>query len=650
MYYFTGISGKNNIMKKIIFISNLMLMTIFGCQHFLAQTVISLDKSIKVTFGVNAKKHPYYFITKDNKLVIDSSEIGIMREDADFFNNMILLKSTSKTVEDHYQMLHGKKRNIHYKANQRIFSLKNKDGLLLDVVFNVSNDGVAFRYQFPEISKEKKIIKEEISTFKFNQSSKAWLQPMSKAKTGWSDTNPSYEEYYLSNISLDTKSPIGEGWVFPALIKTNDYWVSLSETDLGKNYCASHLNFDEKFDALRLVFPQKEEIFTNGALLPEAITPWETPWRIIAIGNLKQIYASTLGTDLAKPQVSNQTEFVKPGISSWSWGLLKDDSVNYETSKEFIEYASKMHWPYCLIDADWDRRIGWDKIKELIIYAKQRNVKLILWYNSAGDWNKTPYTPKNKFLTKESREEEFKKLHEEGIAGVKVDFFGGDGQSMISYYQDILETALKYKILVNFHGATIPRGWQRTYPNLLTVEAIKGLEFITFEQINANEEPHHATIIPFTRNLYDPMDFTPMVLDSIPNINRVTSKSFELALPTIFNSGIQHLVETPQGMAKMPEYVINYLKDIPVSWDESKLLMGFPGKEVIVAKRRGKNWFISGINGENIAKQFEIDLSFINKKGYIIEDDGNKSFKTKSIDSRKIKVKIEPYGGFVMKF
>lgn len=630
----------------------MMLIALGGCQHLLSQNLLSPDKSVSVNFGINSKKHPFYIIKKDNKLVIDSSELGIIRNDSDFFNNMSLVKvSSTIKIKDHYQMLHGKKRNIDYNANQRIFSLQNKDGLKINIVFNVSNDGVAFAYHFPETSLDKKVIKEEISTFNFANDTKGWLQPMSKAKTGWSDTNPSYEEYYQSEISLNSKSSIGEGWVFPALIKTKDFWVSLSETGLGRNYCASHLDFDKNFNSLRLVFPQKEEFFPGRELLPESETPWQTPWRIIAIGKLDKIYESTLGTDLAKPSVSSDTDFIKPGISSWSWGLLKDDSVNFETSKKFIDYASKMGWPYCLIDADWDRKIGWDKINELVSYGKGRNVKLILWYNSSGDWNKTPYTPKSKFLTTESREEEFKKLHEAGIAGVKVDFFGGDGQSMISYYQDILETALKYKILVNFHGATIPRGWQRTYPNLLTVEAIKGLEFITFEQANANEEPHHCTIIPFARNLYDPMDFTPMVLDSIPKIKRVTTKSFELALPVIFNSGIQHLVETPEGMAKMPKMVVDFLKKLPTAWDESKLISGYPGKEVIVAKRKGNEWFVSGINGENYPKEFTIDLNFILKKGILITDNQNGEWHSSEISpSGKVKVKMLPFGGFVMKF
>jgi hypothetical protein len=522
----------------------------------------------------------------------------------------------------------------------------------MDVIFNVSDDGVALKYKFPETSNDIKYVTEEYTSYNFTPGAKAWLQPMSKAKTGWESTNPSYEENYQMEVAVDAKSPIGQGWVYPALFNEGDTWIAVSETGMGKDYCATHLDYDTNLKAMKVVFPQAEEFFPGGPLNPEAKLPWETPWRIISIGDLKTLTNSTLGTDLAKKAITNDTSYIKGGMASWSWALLKDDSVNYDTTKAFIDYAHDMQWPYCLIDADWDRRIGLEKIKELVAYAKQKNVKLILWYNSSGSWNTVKYTPKNKFLTAESREAEFKILADMGISGVKIDFFGGDGQSMIAYYQDILEAAAKHKILVNFHGATLPRGWERTYPNLMTTEAIKGFEFITFFQEVADLAPSHCALLPFTRNLYDPMDFTPMSLDKIPNINRRTTSAFELALPTLFLSGIQHLAETPDGMAKMPEYVKDYLKALPTDWEESKLLAGYPGKDVVMARRKGNNWYITGINGENKAKDINIDLTFIKaNEGYMITDGTNELFsKTTVKPIETTTIHFKPYGGFIMKF
>lgn len=612
----------------------------------------SPNNKIEVNFGVNKKDQAWYLVKNNNKKVLDTSFIGIVRKDGNFFDNLKIKTGSGYTeITDNYKMLQGKKTDITYKANQETISLENDKGENMDVIFNVSDNGVAFRYSFPDASGDVKYITEEKTTFNFTKEAKAWLQPMSEAKTGWEHTNPSYEEYYQMGVPVNTPSPIGQGWVYPALFNEGDTWLAVTETGLGSNYCATHLDYNKEAGAIKVVFPQDKERFSKDAALnPESKTPWVSPWRVIAIGSLADVTESTLGTDLADKAVTTDTNFVKPGISSWSWAILKDDSVNYETTKEFIDYAQKMQWPYCLIDADWHKRIGIDKIKELVAYGKERNVKLILWYNSAGDWNTVPYGPKGKFLTAEGRESEFKWLHDTGIAGVKIDFFGGDGQSMIAYYHDILKSALKHEILVNFHGATLPRGWQRTYPNLMTAEAIKGFEFISFEQKVADEAPSHMAMLPFTRNLYDPMDFTPMALYEIPNIQRRSTSAFELALPTLFLSGIQHLAETPKGMSHMPDYVVDYLKDIPVAWDETKLLAGFPGKDVVMARRKGDTWFITGINGENKAKDLTIDLSFIKKDGYKITDGNGQLFEKTAVKPGKNTVSLKPYGGFIMKF
>lgn len=613
--------------------------------------VVSPDQSLNVDFGVNKKHQAWYLVKKDKAVVIDTSLVGLIRKDEDFFTDLKVESiSDSEKITDSYSLLHGKKKDIKYSANQKTLHLENKNGKQMEIVFNVSDDGVAFKYKFPETSADLKYVTEEKTSYNFKPTAKAWLQPMSKAKTGWEHTNPSYEENYQLNVAVNAPSPTGEGWVYPALFKEGNVFMAVSETNLGRDYCGTHLKYDEGLKAIKVVFPQPKETFSDSAALnPEAKLPWETPWRIIAIGDLATVTNSTLGTDLAA-NATIDTSYIKPGISSWSWAILKDNSVNYETTKQFIDYAQDMKWPYCLIDADWDTRIGEAKIKELIAYGKDRNVKLILWYNSAGTWNTVKYTPKDKFLTAASREAEFKKLSDWGIAGVKIDFFGGDGQSMIAYYHDILEAAAKHKILINFHGATLPRGWQRTYPNLMTAEAIKGFEFISFSQEVADLAPSHCATIPFTRNLFEPMDFTPMALDKIPNINRRTTSAFELALPTLFLSGVQHLAEIPEGMAKMPDYVKMYLQDIYTDWDESKLLAGFPGKDVVMARRKGDTWFITAINGENKAKELSIDLSFIKKEGYMITDGTTSLFDKTVAKPGKTTVKFKPYGGFVMKF
>lgn len=643
--------NKHLIMKKILFTAILGLILTSFVKKKDSFIFVNTDKTIKIKFDLSQNKTPVYSVLYNDKLVINTSELGIIREDANFYTDLKIIKvSEAKTVKSTYSMLQGKRKNISYSANQYTVHLKNRKGNLIDIIFQLSHDGVALRYFFPETTQEIKKIVEEKTSYNFDTTAKAWLQPMSKAKTGWKETNPSYEEHYAMDIPTNTKPAIGEGWVYPALFNSKNTWLLISESGLAENYCGSRLVYNETSKAMQLTFPQKEEIFPNGSLNPESQLPWYTPWRIIAMGSLKTITESTLGTDLADPAIPMDTSFVKSGLASWSWVLLKDESVNYETTLKFIDYASKMNWPYCLIDADWNKRIGDEKMKKLVAYAKSKNVKLLVWYNSSGFWNSTAYEPKSKLLNQADRDREFTKLNEMGISGIKVDFFGGDGQSMIAYYHALLKDAASHKLLINFHGATLPRGWQRTYPNLLTTEAIKGEEYITFTQEVADLQPSHCAMIPFARNVFDPMDFTPMVLDSIPNIKRRTTPAFELALPVLFLSGIQHIAETPDGMAKMPQYVVDYLKDIPTNWDDSKFIDGYPGKYIVMGRKKDNFWHIVGVNGENSAKEIEIDLSFVTSKtGFIIEENEN-GFKNEAVSkSNKIKVKMKPYGGFIIK-
>ena len=360
---------------------------------------------------------------------------------------------------------------------------------------------------------------------------------------------------------------------------------------------------------------------------------------------------STLGTDLAEPASPDARVSADwPGKASWSWPLLKDDSVVFDTQQRFIDYAADMGWRYTLIDGLWDTQIGFDGIRKLVDYARGKGVKILLWYNSAGDWNSTYQTPRDRMLTHESRLREFQRLADIGVAGLKVDFFGGDGQSVIGYYQDILEDAARFGLVMNFHGATLPRGWHRTYPNLMTMEAVRGLEFVTFEQRNADDEPAHAAMLPFTRNVFDPMDFTPVVLDRIPGIERRTSSAFELALSVLFTSGIQHYAETPEGLARAPDYVRDFLREVPSIWDDVRFVDGFPGEYVVLARKSGARWFIGGINSGADPREVDLDLASFGASGATLIADGeggNLSFRREALDAGTARITMAPNGGFV---
>jgi alpha-glucosidase len=638
--------------------SLMIVFTIISYSSIFCQENYSLqspNEKLTVNFIMTSSGEPVYTVSNSGSVVIKQSKLGIVRSDYDFSTNLTL-DSVSKEsiVSDTYTLLHGKRLNCNYTGNKRVFHLKNVNSKKMEIILQVSDDGVVFRYHFPEKTEKKVKIFREITSYHFNLSTKAYLQPCPDARTGWNFSQPSYEEYYQMDIPVGTNAPYQAGWVMPALFNFGKFWISITETAVDTNYCGSRLSQFSPDGEYSVQFPQPQEGRPGEPVLPQSVLPWYTPWRIITLtDNLADLVESTLGTDLANPAQYDVSSWLQPGIASWSWVILKDDSTVYDAQRRFIDFAATMNWEYCLIDAFWDTQIGYEKIKLLADYAKTRNVKILLWYNSAGDWNTTPLTPRDKMLTKESRHAEFQKLKDMGISGIKIDFFGGDGQSMMKYYINILKDAAKYNLAVNFHGCTFPRGWYRTYPNLVSMESIRGEEYVTFGQDNADQQPSHCTIIPFTRNLFDPMDFTPVNFSGIPRITRRTTGGFEIALSVIFTSGVQHIAETPAGMAAQKDFVKEYMSALPETWDDVKLINGFPGKFVVLARKKGDTWYIAGINGENSKHTITLNVPFISNtsKGIMITDsDNTKDFVEREIDfSRYVNITLRPYGGFVIK-
>lgn len=617
-----------------------------------AQILSSPDRQITVKVAVNSGK-PSYTVWYKNKPVLRPSRLGLDLAGDNFYDSLKLTGiSAVRSVKEAYRTLNAKKEEINYAANRQEYTLTNARGKKLKVIFQVANDGLGFRYYFPGQSASVQVRK-EYTSYNFPSGTLTWLQPKAEAQTGWQHTNPSYEENY------EQEQPAGKaaanGWVYPALFRTGETWAVITETGMDGSYCGTVLKNAAGSTDYQTGFPDSRERFTTGGVLPLVSGPWYSPWRVIALGSLKTITESTLGTDLADPAIPLRDDsFIRPGRSSWSWIMSKDDAIVYEEQKKYIDFAADMHWEYCLIDADWDTKIGYDKIAELSAYAAAKKVGLLLWYNSAGSWNTVPYHPKDKLLTPESRKAEFTRLRSMGIKGVKIDFFNGDGQSMIRYYTDILKDAAAYGLLVNFHGATLPRGWARTYPHLMTTEAVKGFEMITFRQEAADAEPSHAAMLPFTRNLFDPMDFTPMNLYQIQSsVRRRTTSGFELATSVLFLSGIQHYAESPEGMAHMPEFVKTFLRNLPGHWEDVKFIQGMPGKLAVIARKSKGKWYVAGINGENRQQQLQLDLAELQlRKGSLITDDPEgKNLSAQQVllpENGRFNLSLQGNGGFVL--
>ena len=617
----------------------------------LAQALGSPDGQLQVDVLVNAGQQLVYTVQRAGQPVLQASRLGLVLEQGDYANGLKLVATSPvKAHREAYTLAAGKKSRIEVRANEQRFTVANAAGQQMTVTLRAANDGLALRYTVD--GPGRKTFRDELTAFAFPADARAWLQPMSVAKTGWKRTNPSYEEHYQADIPVGTAAPSHAGWVFPALFRSGANWVALTEAGMDGRFHASRLHSDSTGGTYRIGLPEASEVNTGGHLLADVDGPLTTPWRVLAIGPLKTVMESTLGTDLAAPAVAFDKARLKPGHASWSWALLKDDATVFEVQKRFIDYAADMRWNYTLVDADWDRKIGDAQMKELADYARTKNVGLLAWYNSSGAWNDTEYSPKGALLTRAARAREFARMKALGVKGLKVDFFGGDGASSIAYYVDLLKETAAAGLRLNFHGATLPRGWSRTYPQLMTAEAVKGFEFATFEQRDQDAVPGHIAMLPFTRNLFDPMDFTPLVFGDIPNIRRATRNGFELAQSVLFLSGIQHYAETPEGMATVPAAVKGFLRELPRAWDEVRFLAGEPGRYVVLARRAGQQWFVAGLNADEQPRDITLDLAWLGRReGQLITDGaGPREFTQGRLAAPAATLTLAPRGGFVARF
>lgn len=614
-----------------------------------ALEIVSPDGHVKVTVSVEDGRLGYQ-VAYDSQQLVAWSPLGLETSAGDFRSGVkIVDEGTIETVKKSYDTPLGKQSHVDVDGRERPIEIENTAGQQLGVRFYVSNNGVAFSYRVPESEGDTEVLSEATS-FAFPEGTRGHLHPMAKAKTGWSRTQPSYEEHYVQQPA-GTPSTMEQGWCLPALFEVPDRgWVLIGETGVDPNYFGARLAHKSANRVYKIELPQAEEHLDSSPTTAKVTGGDWLPWRFLVVGDsLEPVVASTLATDLVEPLYELDWK-PQPGRAAWSWLPLKDANTIEPVQRKFIDMAAKLNFEYALIDADWDRQIGREKIEELAKYANEKGVRLLLWYNSNGQWNDAPYTPQDCMDTPEAREKEMAWLEAIGIAGIKVDFFGGDKQDVMKLYDAILRDAAKHKLMVNFHGATIPRGWDRMYPNFATCEAVRGMEFCTFEQVNADQEPSHSTMLPFTRNVIGPMDFTPVMIgeklapfDNAPT--RRTTLGFELALPVIFHSPIQHFGLVPEDVDRLPDFAVDYLKEVPTTWDETKLLDGEPGKFVVIARKKNGRQYIGAINGTDEPLTISIPKELADNATAIV--DGAEGLAQESLKSDG-KLTLKPHGGAVI--
>ncbi len=618
--------------------------------------VESPNKDIKIILHKGIKTDTnglfYSVLLKDNdsyKVFMDNSLLGIERADSKFVKGLELVKS-EKSIDQKikYSMVSGSRKSYENTYNEIRLKFKNIDHKNVDIVFRAFDNGIAFRYEFQEDSSKVVQITSEHSSFHFGNGN-FWAHPYDTI----TKYSPGYETYYKSSLKIGTNAPENKnGWAFPMLFETKDHWALVSESGMDDSYGASHIYGNCTDGIYKIKFAEAKEArgFYNNILSLEL--PGKTPWRFVTIGNkLSDIVESHMVTDLAKPNVLNETNWIKPRRASWSWWSESDSPLDYNALVPFIDLASQNGWEYSLIDANWNEMKN-GSLEKLTTYANTKNVGLLIWYNSGGKHNIVSEAPRDLMYNREIRLKEFERISKIGIKGIKVDFFQSDKQEIINQYIGILEDASKYNLVVNFHGCTIPRGWRRTYPNLLSMEAIRGAESYRYDSDFPKMAPAHITTIPFLRGVIGPTDYTPLTF-SDSKYPHLSTYGFELALPIIIESGIVHFPENHKVLKKQPNFVIDFLKELPATWDDTKYLAGYPGKNVILARKKNNTWYIAGINGENIEKSFTVNLSLLdieNSELSVIKD-GNtgRDLKVKklAIDKGKLTIKLKPFGGFV---
>ncbi len=514
---------------------------------------------------------------------IPKIDLGISREDQDFFKELTFLKAGKPVfIKEEYTALHGKRLQRSNSANEIVVFFENPSKAKINLIIRAYNDGIAFRYEFPE-KEGSFVVKDEFTAYTIPGDNQRWLEKWNRANEG-----------FYSAMSDDNTQ---QEWGYPALFNSpeNDCWYLIHEADVNRNYCGTKLsNISEKSE-YKLTFPDPRDGNGLGETQPTITLPWKSPWRVIILGSLADIVESTLIDDVSSPSVIEEPDWIKPGVASWNYWSSNHGTQDFQIVCSFADLAAAMNWPYTLLDWEWDSMSNGGNLEDALEYIHSLGVKPLIWYNSGGPHTGVTSTPRDRMLTHENRVEEFTKLKKLGVAGVKVDFFESEKQDMIKYYLDILEDAAQFEIMVYFHGCIVPRGWARTYPNLMTLEGVRGAEWYNNGPELTTAAPEHNNTLPYTRNVVGAMDYTPVTFTN-SQYAHITSYGHELALSVVFESGIQHMADRPDGYYQLPDAPRSFLKNVPAAWDDTKLLDGYPGRYTIIARRKGSEWYIGGIN------------------------------------------------------
>ena len=640
-----------------------LLVWLFALSGPLAAQSVSVngpDGKLQLTVSCpSANGEVSYAVTYNGKQMLESSPLGMETNVGDFYRGLQLKEHKVTALDTVYEQSRIKASRIHYWANELLCSFVNGEGKNVQITFRVSNNDVAFRYTLPrEQGKGSVTVNSERTGFRFPSQTTTFLCPQSDAMIGWKRTKPSYEEEYKADTPMNERSGYGHGYTFPCLFKVgDDGWVLLSETGVDSRYCGSRLS-DWDNGVYRIAFPMPEENNGNGTVSPAFSLPGSTPWRTVTVGEtLKPIVETTVPWDVVEPRYTTTHDY-KPGRGTWSWILWQDGSINYDDQVRYVDLAAAMGYEYVLIDNWWDNNIGRDRMEQFIKYARSKGVEVFLWYSSSGYWNDIEQSPVNRMDNSIARKQEMRWLQSLGVKGIKVDFFGGDKQETLRLYEEILSDADDHGLMVIFHGCTLPRGWERMYPNYVGSEAVLASENLVFSQHFCDNEAFNATLHPFIRNAVGCMEFGGVFLNKRLNRSndggtiRRTTDIFQLATAVLFQNPIQNFALAPNNLTDAPQICLDFMKQVPTTWDETRFIDGYPGRYIVLARRHGNTWYIAAVNATAEPLKLKLDLPVLAGQEVSLYSDDKKMQPQLKLQKIKtdgsLQLTVQPQGGAVI--
>ncbi len=630
------------------------------------RTVVSPDGATFLKVGLK-EGNPYYkagryAVGKDGRkevVMLEESPLGLLTDIGDFSRGMVWRKEETGSRDIRYDLERSKFSRVEKKANTLTIGLANAENKEMAVEFVVEDHNIAFRYYLPKQKETGSVrVLREATGFRFPAKTTTFLTPQSDAMIGWKRTKPSYEEEYKADAPMDEPSQYGHGYTFPGLFHVGeDGWVLVSETGVDSRYCGSRLG-DARDGLYMLEFPMDEENNGNGTSEPAFALPGYTPWRTVTLSQgLAPVVETTIPWDVVEPRFTSEHKY-KMGRGTWSWILWQDGSINYDDQVRYIDMAAAMGYEYTLVDNWWDNNIGRKRMEELVRYARGKGVELFLWYSSSGYWNDIEQGPINIMHDPITRKKEMRWLRQQGVKGIKVDFFGGDKQETMRLYEAILSDADDHGLMVIFHGCTLPRGWERMYPNYVGSEAVLASENLIFAQKFCDNEAFNATLHPFIRNAVGCMEFGGTFLNKRLNRGndggtyRMSTDIFELATAVAFQNPVQNFALAPNNLTEQPKFEIDFMKEIPTVWDEVRFLDGYPGRFVVLARRHGEDWYVAALNAGKETLRLTVELPMLAGREvnhYFDKSDGAPAMeRTKVGRNGRFKFTLLPDGGAVL--